>query len=240
MFTLPSLPFETDALQPDMSEATLRVHHGGHHRAYVDKLNELVADTPWAGLTLETLIQRTRGEGDRLQQRIFQNAAQDWNHAMFWSSLAPGGMTSPGPALSAMVERDFGSLEALRRQFVELGTGHFGSGWIWLVVENGNLGLVTTHDAENPLGSGADTLLVCDLWEHAYYLDHQNRRAAFLTAFIERLANWDRAEARLHEIGRGAGRGFEPPVPETPTPAPPGTGTDPIVPRGAPGGGTGA
>ena len=131
MFTLPSLPFETDALQPDMSEATLRVHHGGHHRAYVDKLNELVADTPWAGLTLETLIQRTRGEGDRLQQRIFQNAAQDWNHAMFWSSLAPGGMTSPGPALSALVERDFGSLEALRRQFVELGTGHFGSGWIW-------------------------------------------------------------------------------------------------------------
>ena len=134
MFTLPSLPFETDALQPDMSEATLRVHHGGHHRAYVDKLNELVADTPWAGLTLETLIQRTRGEGDRLQQRIFQNAAQDWNHAMFWSSLAPGGMTSPGPACppwwSAISDR-WRHCAASSSNWVRGISAQAGSGWWW-------------------------------------------------------------------------------------------------------------
>ncbi len=228
MFTLPSLPFETDALAPDMSEATLRVHHGGHHKAYVDKLNQLVPGTPWDGLTLETLIKRTRDGTDRLQQRIFQNAAQDWNHAMFWSSIAPSGSTRPGPGMAALIERDFGSLEALRQQFCDMGTGHFGSGWLWLVVENGTLALAETHDGDNPLGTGADVLLCCDLWEHAYYLDYQNKRATFLAAFFDLLANWDRAEARLNEIGQ-ARQSMA--VQETPQPLPPGVQPDLVNPR---------
>lgn len=218
MFTLPSLPFEADALQPEMSEATVRMHHGGHHRAYVEKLNALVEGTRWQDSTLEAIILDTRGSTDPETRRIFQNAAQDWNHSMFWSSLAAPGTTQPGKGMAALIARDFGSLDALRRKFCEMGGAHFGSGWIWLVARQDALELITTHDAESPVGTEHRVLLVCDLWEHAYYLDYQNRRPAFLTAFIERLANWDQAEHRLAELGLASERVDALPVESAPDP----------------------
>jgi len=197
MFTLPPLSFPVEALLPDMSTQTLMIHHGRHHAAYVEKLNQLIKDTPFADLPLEKLIAATRGSDDPAQQAIFNNAGQHWNHSLFWESLSPDGKDGPPAGLATRIARDFGSFEAFREQFCKAGTGHFGSGWLWLVVENDKLGLIATHDAESPAGTPRHALLCCDLWEHAYYLDHQNKRADFLAAFVDRLANWNLAASRL-------------------------------------------
>lgn len=200
MFTLPPLPFAEAALEPHISARTMKLHHGAHHKAYVDKLNTLVADTPLEELTLEEIIHTTQGSTDEDRKKIFNNAGQHWNHSFFWNSLSPtGGGRSLSGDLATEVERAFGSREKLHEQLLDQGTNHFGSGWVWLVYSGGKLEVTTTHDADTPIAHHQTPLITCDLWEHAYYLDHQNRRPEFLKAWLENLANWEFAAANLAE-----------------------------------------
>jgi Fe-Mn family superoxide dismutase len=192
---LPSLPYARDALEPVMSAQTLAHHHGQHHRKYVETLNELIAGTEFDSLALEEAIKRTAD--DSAERMIFNNAAQAWNHAFFWQCLKPRGGGAPKGALARRIEADLGGYEAFARDFRAQAVGHFASGWAWLVAEAGKLKVVTTHDAGNPMVQGRQPLLCCDLWEHAYYLDHQHRRADFVAAFLDRLVNWDFVAAQL-------------------------------------------
>ncbi len=182
-----------------MSTSTLEHHHEKHHAGYVKKLNELIAGTKFASSDLESIIRATaRGQGK--EKKIFNNAAQVWNHDFFWESIAPnGGGTPPDPVLKRLVA-SFGSLDNFRDRFVEASVEHFGSGWAWLVAKDGKLDIVTTHDADNPLTSGQHALWTCDLWEHAYYLDYQQERAKFVTAVIEQRRE---LAVRRQAVGRG-------------------------------------
>jgi Fe-Mn family superoxide dismutase len=205
-FTLKPLPYAKDALGPTMSAQTLDFHHGKHHAAYVKKLNELVAGTPYAESDLETILKATakakESGADAKTKKIFNNAAQVWNHDFFWESLAPnGGGTPPEPVLKRL-ESSFGSFDNFRDNFVEAAVDQFGSGWAWLVLKNGKLEIATTHDADNPLASGQHALWTCDVWEHAYYLDYQNERPRFVKAVIENAANWQFVGKRLVEADR--------------------------------------
>ena len=200
-FALKSLPFARDSLGPAMSARTLEHHHDKHHAAYVRKLNELTEDTPWAHQDLESIVRGTAGR-DGADRTIFNNAAQVWNHDFFWESLAPNGGGTPPESVLKRIEQDFSSLENFRDRFVAAAVAQFGSGWAWLVEKAGRLEIVTTHDADNPLTSGAHALWTCDLWEHAYYLDYQQERARFVGAVIENLANWQFVSKRLVENGR--------------------------------------
>lgn len=206
MFTLPALPFAEDALSPHMSDRTLQFHHGKHHKDYVDKLNDLVGGTELEGLSLEEVISRTHDVGDPDARQIFNNAAQHWNHSFFWRSLTPDA-SPPQGELAALITSTFGGLESFANSFKEKGIDHFGSGWVWLVARGASLEIVTTHDADTPLANGQTALLCCDLWEHAYYLDYQNRRADFLTAFTSHLANWRFAEENLRLTRAAASQG---------------------------------
>ena len=195
MFTLPSLPYPQDALAPHISAITLALHHGKHHKGYVDTLNKLLIDNALAGLPLEEIIRQSHDYLARAP--IFNNAAQCWNHDFFWKSMKPGGGGAPGGALQAKIEHSFGDATAFAAEFAKSAAAHFGSGWVWLVMSGGTLAIVTTHDADLPPLHGQVALLCCDLWEHAYYLDYQNRRAEFVGAFLRYLANWDFANANL-------------------------------------------
>ena len=197
MFTLPPLPFAETALEPHMSAQTLKLHHGAHHKTYVETLNTLVTGTPFEGLELEEIIRNTAGANDPDRQKIFNNAGQHWNHSFFWNSLSPSGGGKPRDELARAVERDFGTEADFREELVKQGKSHFGSGWLWVVLSRGILRITTTHDADTPLVHGETALITCDLWEHAYYLDHQNRRPAFLETWLDHLVNWDFAEANL-------------------------------------------
>jgi len=190
---LPRLPYAHDALEPFISGATLQTHHGRHHRAYVDKVNALTAGTPLAGLTLEAIVAQAaqRRAGEPAMSALFNNAAQAWNHAFYWLSMRPPGSPGPRGALEARVRTDFGGLGALRDALKAAATGHFASGWAWLVVDGGALKVVTTGNAETPLVSAQVPLLVIDVWEHAYYLDHQERRAAYVTGVVDQLLDWE-------------------------------------------------
>lgn len=208
-FELKPLPYPKESLGPTMSASTLEHHHGKHHATYVKKLNELVAGTKYAGSDLESIVRATaRGQGPNANKdankdkKIFNNAAQVWNHDFFWESLAPnGGGTPPEPVLKR-IAAGFGSPDNFRDRFVEASVDHFGSGWAWLVAKDGKLEIVTTHDADNPLTSGTHALWTCDLWEHAYYLDYQQERATFVKAVIENIANWQFVGKRLVELDR--------------------------------------
>jgi Fe-Mn family superoxide dismutase len=200
-FTLNPLPFPKESLGPTMSARTLEHHHGKHHATYVKKLNELVAGSKFENTNLETIIRETaRSEGK--EKKIFNNAAQVWNHDFFWESIAPnGGGTPPEPVLKRL-EASFGSLENFRDKFVQAAVDQFGSGWAWLVSRGGKLEIMTTHDADNPLTSNIHALWTCDVWEHAYYLDYQQERAAFVKAVVENVANWQFVGKRLAESDR--------------------------------------
>jgi len=205
MFKLPDLPYAYDALTPILSAETLRFHHDKHHAAYVAALNDLLPDGDRR--PLEQVI-REAPPG-----KLFNNAAQAWNHAFFWDSMTPD-RPAPGSALTAAIAAAFGTLEDLKTRFVAEGVGHFGSGWVWLIVENGALSVISTHDAHGALSrSGVTPLLVCDLWEHAYYLDHQNDRKGFLSAWFDALPNWTLADAQLAAAG-GDGTAWRYPDPE--------------------------
>jgi Fe-Mn family superoxide dismutase len=188
-FDLPPLPYPTQALQPHVSAQTLEFHHGKHHKAYVDTLNKLVADTPKAKLSLEDLI--AQSAKDAKQAALFNNAAQHWNHSFFWHCLKPHGGGRPSGAVAAALDQAFGSLDGFKEAFKKAAVGQFGSGWAWLIADKGGLKITSTGNADLPLAHKQTALLTCDVWEHAYYLDYQNRRPDFVQAFLDHLVDWE-------------------------------------------------
>jgi len=194
-YELPPLPYADTALEPIYSARTISFHHGKHHKAYVDNLNKLVANTRIDGLPLESVIDIAAKNSE--MTGVFNNAAQIWNHTFFWNSMKPGGGGKPSGALAKMIDEAFGSYEKFAEQFKAAAVGRFGSGWAWLVVEGGALKIVSTPNAETPITKGQTPLITVDVWEHAYYLDYQNRRPDFVQAFLDRLVNWDFAAANL-------------------------------------------
>ena len=196
MFTLKPLPYEKEALSPLMSSQTLEFHHDKHHQTYVDNLNKLIAGTELESLSLEEIIIRTAKDPEKTA--IFNNAGQVYNHNIFWDSLKPVEENSqPGPKTTALIEEFFGSLDNFYNEFKTLALGQFGSGWAWLVSDGESLKIMKTTNADNPLTSGLKPLIGIDVWEHAYYLDYQNRRADFLEAVLRNLINWQFVENNL-------------------------------------------
>jgi len=193
--TLPALPYDLDALEPSISRATLEFHHGKHHNAYVTNLNNLVSGTDLEGKSLEDTI--TAVAGDAGKAGIFNNAAQVWNHSFYWQCMKPGGGGRPDGALAEKINADFGSFEAFVEQFKTAGATQFGSGWAWLVLDGGTLKVTKTGNADLPLAHGQKALLTMDVWEHAYYLDYQNRRPDYISTFLDKLVNWDFVAANL-------------------------------------------
>jgi len=194
-FELPALPYPADALKPYMSAETFSYHHGKHHAAYVANLNKLIEGTDLANKSLEEIIKATFGDPDKVG--IFNNAAQVWNHTFFWESMKPGGGGAPTGPIADKINADFGGYDKFAEAFKTAAATQFGSGWAWLVLDNGTLKVTKTPNAENPLVYGQTPLLTLDVWEHAYYLDYQNRRPDFINAYLEHLVNWDAANARL-------------------------------------------
>lgn len=188
-FDLLPLPYAKSALEPHMSAKTLEFHHGKHHRAYVTSLNSLVENTPLAGKSLESIIRETAK--DTSKAGIFNNAAQVWNHAFFWNSMKPAGGGAPVGDLISRIDHDFGGFEKFKELFQQAAVGQFGSGWAWLVADKRKLKIVKTANAMTPIVQGQVPLLTCDIWEHAYYLDYQNRRPDFVRVFLDQLVNWD-------------------------------------------------
>ena len=193
--TLPALPYGLDALEPNISRSTLEFHHGKHHAAYVTNLNNLVAGTDLESKSLEDTI--TAVAGDAGKAGVFNNAAQVWNHSFYWQCMKPGGGGQPTGALADKINADFGSYEAFVEQFKTAGATQFGSGWAWLVLDGGTLKVTKTANADLPLAHGQKALLTMDVWEHAYYLDYQNRRPDYMTTYLEKLVNWDFVAANL-------------------------------------------
>ncbi len=187
-FELPELPYAQDALAPHISAETLSFHHGKHHNAYVVNLNKLVEGTDFEGKNLEDIMNATAGVADKAG--VFNNAAQIWNHTFYWHSMAPNGGGKPEGPLAAKIDEDFGSFDAFVDAFKTAGATQFGSGWAWLVLDGGTLKVVKTANAECPLTDGMVPLLTMDVWEHAYYIDFQNRRPDYISTFVESLANW--------------------------------------------------
>ena len=192
---LPPLPYAQDALAPVISAETLSFHYGKHHKAYVDNLNKLVPGTDLEGKTLEEIIVATAGKADRAG--IFNNAAQVWNHTFYWNCLKPNGGGAPTGALATKIDAAFGSFDNFKKEFANAALTQFGSGWAWLVAEGDAVKIVKTGNAEVPFTKGQKPLLTIDVWEHAYYLDYQNRRADYANALIDKLVNWDFAAANL-------------------------------------------
>lgn len=192
---LPPLPYADDALAPVISAQTLGFHYGKHHKGYVDTLNRLIANTELEGQPLEKIILAVAGKADKAA--LFNNAAQIWNHSFYWNSLRPKGGGEPPAALKQRIEASFGSVDALRKELVNASLTQFGSGWAWLVADGDKLRVVKTANAELPLTAGLKPLLTIDVWEHAYYLDYQNRRADYANALVDKLLNWEFALRNL-------------------------------------------
>ena len=202
MTTLAPLPYGYDALEPTMSAETLHFHHDKHHKAYVDKANEIAAAQGLTDRTVEELIAYAEANGEKV---LFNQAGQIWNHGFFWNAMTPT-YAAPAGELAAAIEA-FGGLDALKEKFVTEGVGQFGSGWVWLAADSaGALSVVTSHDAETlALGRQGTPLLVADVWEHAYYIDTRNDRKGFLTAWFGKLANWEFAAKQYTAAKAGAG-----------------------------------
>jgi superoxide dismutase, Fe-Mn family len=199
-FTQAPLPYDPGALESHgMSAKTFEFHYGKHHAAYVTNLNNLVKDTPMADQPIEDVI--TSSFGDSSKMGIFNNAAQAWNHTFFWSSMKPDGGGAPTGAIAEKINSDLGGMDKLKEEFKAAATTQFGSGWAWLVVDNGKLKVTKTGNAENPLVHGQTPLLTLDVWEHAYYIDFQNRRPDFITNYLDQLVNWDFANQNLAACG---------------------------------------
>ncbi|MDY0000911.1 MAG: superoxide dismutase [Polyangia bacterium] len=194
-FELPPLPWDKSALEPHISARTFDFHHGKHHAAYVNNLNGLIAGTELADKPLEEIIRLTAADASR--KGVFNNAAQVWNHSFFWSSMTPGGGKAPSGDLAALIDASFGGLDGFKEAFKKAAVGQFGSGWAWLISVGGKLEIRATANADTPLTQGVLPLLTCDVWEHAYYLDYQNRRPDFVQAFLDHLVSWDFAARNL-------------------------------------------
>ena len=193
--TLPPLPYAENALDPVISARTIGIHYGKHHKTYVDNLNKLITDTELAGLTLQEIISRTAGQANKAG--VFNNAAQIWNHTFYWNSLSQEGGGEPPLILKQKIENSFGDLDSCKKELVTAAMTQFGSGWAWLVMNGDKLEVTKTANAESPLSTGIKPLLVIDVWEHAYYLDYENRRVDYVNAVIEKLINWGFAEDNL-------------------------------------------
>jgi Fe-Mn family superoxide dismutase len=194
-FVLPPLPYGDAALEPVISARTLGFHYGKHHQGYVNNLNKLVAGTEMAEMSLEKIILGTAGAPEKAG--LFNNAAQVWNHTFYWAGMKPNGGGKPGGTLAEKIDADFGGFDLLRKELAAAAGGQFGSGWAWLVLDGGKLKVVKTGNADNPLTRGMKPLLAIDVWEHAYYLDYQNRRGDYVNAVIDKLINWDFAAENL-------------------------------------------
>jgi Fe-Mn family superoxide dismutase len=195
-FALPQRPYAENGLNPIITDKTISFHYGKHHKTYVDNLNKLATGTEFADLPLEKIISATAGQADKAA--IFNNAAQIWNHTFYWQSLTPKGGGEPPAALKQKIIDSFGSVDACIKELAGAATTHFGSGWAWLVMAGDKLKVVKTANAEVPFTSGMKPLLTIDVWEHAYYLDYQNRRADYVNAVLDKLINWEFA---LKNIG---------------------------------------
>ncbi len=193
--TLPPLPYAENALDPVISARTIGIHYGKHHKTYVDNLNKLITDTELAGLTLQEIISKTAGQANKAG--VFNNAAQIWNHTFYWNSLSQEGGGEPPLILKQKIENSFGDLDSCKKELAAAAMTQFGSGWAWLVMNGDKLEVTKTANAESPLSKGIKPLLVIDVWEHAYYLDYENRRVDYVNAVIEKLINWGFAEDNL-------------------------------------------
>jgi len=194
--TLPKLPYPDNALDPVITANTISFHYAKHHQAYVTNLNNLLKEQPdLAALSLEDVVKASAGNAAR--QGIFNNAAQVWNHTFYWNSMKPGGGGQPGGKLKARIDSDLGGYEKFKAAFHAAAVGQFGSGWAWLIEDGGKLAIARTGNADTPMAQGKKCLITIDVWEHAYYLDWQNRRPDHVTAWIDKLVNWDFAEKNL-------------------------------------------
>ncbi len=192
---LPELPYGKDALEPYISARTLEFHHDKHHKAYVDNANKLLAGNPLENEESEVII--TKAANDPKQVGIFNNVAQAWNHSFYWNCMKLGGGKSPSGPIAEKINSDFGNFAKFIEEMKNAGATQFGSGWAWLVIEGGKLKVIKTPNAENPIAHGMYPLLTMDVWEHAYYLDYQNRRPDYIAAFLDNLVNWDFVNSRL-------------------------------------------
>jgi len=191
-FKLPPLPYAKDALEPHMSAETLEFHYEKHHKGYLDKLEAAIKGTPTASLSLEEIIRTSKGP-------VYNNAAQVWNHTHFWESMQPRGGGRPTGVVGEVLNESFGSYDAFREQFIKIGTELFGTGYVWLVVSEPRVSLIAKPDADSPLSDGLVPVLNCDVWEHAYYLDHRHEREKYLETFLDALVSWPRVEQRLND-----------------------------------------
>jgi Fe-Mn family superoxide dismutase len=192
---LPPLPWARDALAPVISGNTLDFHYGKHHKAYADKTVELIKGTDLEGATVEAIVAASFGKAER--KALFNNAAQLWNHTFYWNSLSPKGGGKPTGRLAELIERDLGGFDKARADLAAAAVGQFGSGWAWLVKDGDKLAITTTGNADTPLTAGKTPLLTLDVWEHAYYIDYQNRRADYVNAVLDKLVNWNFAAENL-------------------------------------------
>ncbi len=193
--TLPPLPYAENALEPVISAKTIGFHYGKHHAGYLANLNKLIAGTEYADLPLEKIISATAGKADKVA--IFNNAAQTWNHTFYWQSLSPKGGGTPSAGLKSKIEASFGDVPTCMKELGAAAVGRFASGWAWLVADADKLKVINTMNADTPLTQGLTPLLTIDVWEHAYYLDYQNRRADYVNAVLEKCINWQFAAANL-------------------------------------------
>ncbi len=193
------LPYDVAALDPVYSQKTLEFHYGKHHRTYFDTTVKLVKGTDLEGADVEEIVRGAAGS--EKHKKLFNNAAQHWNHDFFWGSMAPGGGGEPTGEIAELIQRDLKGSDGFREAFKKSAVEQFGSGWAWLVLKDRKLQIYSTGNAENPLIKGGHALLTIDVWEHAYYLDHQNRRPEFVDAFLDSLLNWDKVNERLQHAG---------------------------------------
>jgi len=192
---LPSLPYEASALEPFISANTLGFHHGKHHQTYVTNTNNLIKGTDLEDASLEKIVLSSANNAEKVG--LFNNAAQVWNHTFYWKSMKKGGGGAPTGAIAKKIEEDFGSYDAFAEAFKNAGLTQFGSGWAWLVLKDGKLQIIKTANGDTPMAHGLIAILTVDVWEHAYYLDYQNKRADYLDVFLKNLVNWDFANANL-------------------------------------------
>jgi Fe-Mn family superoxide dismutase len=188
-YELPTLPYDYTALEPYISKSTLEFHHDKHHAAYVNNYNSAVKDSELDSKSIEEVIKAVAGDSSKVG--IFNNGAQAWNHTFYWNSMKPNGGSLPTGALLDKINADFGSYDKFVEAFKTAGATQFGSGWAWLVLDNGTLKVTKTANADNPIAAGQTPLLTMDVWEHAYYLDYQNRRPDYINDFLTKLVNWD-------------------------------------------------
>jgi superoxide dismutase, Fe-Mn family len=199
-FTVPDLPYEYDALEPHIDEATMRVHHDKHHQAYVDKANEALEGTEWADREVEDVLRNLSSLPGDVQTPVRNNAGGHFNHSLFWRMMSPDGGGAPSGELAGAIDETFGSLDSFKDEFKKAGIGRFGSGWAWLVKDSSGLAVVSTPNQDSPVTDGSIPLLGCDVWEHAYYLKYQNKRPEYLDAFWN-VVNWDYVAQRLADAG---------------------------------------